>query len=151
MRFALTAAVILMLPLGALPALADPATEDMACINEASRQLGIASFGIKVLDRSPTGDGALVTLDLSGQIATCNVTAAYEVLEVSTGDARTTPAGESWEEGCIAAATAMLGLQPTDIAIGENIGGMADMLVMGGKPMVCRIAPDGTVLGVDFR
>lgn len=151
MRFALSAALSLMLPFAALPAFAEPAGEDAACINETSRELGVAAFGIRVIDHAPTVDGALVTMDLSGQIVTCNVTSAYEVLEVSTGDSRLTPAIENWQEACIAAATAMVAVAPSDVAIGENIGGMADMLILGGQPMVCHIAPDGTVQGVNFR
>lgn len=151
MRPALTAALVLMLPFTALPAWADAVGEDTACINETSRQFGVAAFAIKVLDHSPSFDGALVTLDLSGQIVTCNVTSGYEVLEVSSGDNRLSATAEGWQEGCIAAAAAAQGVQSTDVAIGDNIGGMADMLVLGGQPMVCRIAPDGTVQGVEFR
>lgn len=151
MHFALPAALVLTLGFAALPAWADAAGEDAACINETSRQLGVASFGIRVLDHAATVEGAFVTMDLSGQIVTCNVTSAYEVLEVSTGDSRLTPSVENWQEGCIAAATAMFGVAPSDVAVGDNIGGMADMLILGGQPMVCRISPDGNVQGVEPR
>lgn len=148
MRFALLPLILLA---SSFPAFADAIGEDAACINETSRQLGVASFGIRVLDHAPTVEGALVTMDVSGQIVICNVTSAYEVLEVSTGDGRLTTTIENWQDGCIAAATAMVAVAPSDVAVGENIGGMADMLILGGQPMVCRIAPDGTVQGVDFR
>lgn len=153
MRFVLPALLSLIPLLTAPAAWADAAGEDAACINETSRQLGVASYGINVLNHSVTAEGAIVTLELAGQVVTCSVSSNYVVQQVSSVDSRTstTTAAEGWQQGCTDFAAALLGILPSDIAIGDNVGGVADMMTMTGETMVCRIAPDGTVQGVDFH
>ncbi|MCA0273716.1 MAG: hypothetical protein LCH69_16865 [Proteobacteria bacterium] len=140
--------VLLMLP---LPASADQAAQEAACIGSASQQLGIASFAVKVVDVAPSAGGAIVTLSLPSQLATCIVTEANEVLEITSGDGRTTALELSWQQECISTAATMQGVPMTSVAMGANIGGQADVLILGGQPMVCNIGPDGSVQSVNYR
>lgn len=148
---AVSAATLTVLLALSLPASADQAGQEAACIGSASQQLGIASFAVKVIDIAPTASGAIITLSLPSQLATCIVTDANEVLEITSGDGRTTALEQGWQQECINAASTMQGVPMTSVAMGANIGGQAEVLILGGKPMVCHIGPDGNMLSVNYR
>jgi hypothetical protein len=151
MRPAIPAAAFFALLALSLPASADQAGQEAACIGSASQQLGIASFAVKVIDVAPSVGGAIVTLSLPSQLATCIVTDANEVLEITSGDGRTTALEESWQQECITTAATMQGVPMTSVAMGANIGGQAEILILGGQPMVCQIGPDGSMQSVSYR
>ncbi|HQU67485.1 MAG TPA: hypothetical protein PLI43_04750 [Albidovulum sp.] len=151
MRFAVPAIVVSALLALPLPVAADPASQEAACISEASRQLGIATVAIKAIDVSPTIGSAIVTLSLPSQLATCIVTDANEVLEITSGDGRVTAFDQGWQRECIAIAATMQGVPQDSVAVGDNIGGQADLLVLDGQPMVCTVAADGSVQSVSYR
>lgn len=150
MRPAVSAALIMLLAFP-LTASADQAGQEAACIGSASQQLGIASFAVKVIDVAPSAGGAIVTLSLPSQLATCIVTDANEVLEITSGDGRSTASEQRWQQECVTAAAAMQGVPTTSVAMGANSAGQAEVLILGGKPMVCHIGPDGNMLSVNYR
>jgi hypothetical protein len=151
MRPAMPVAVLVAVLTLPLPAGADQAGQEAACIGAASQQLGIASFAAKVIDVSPSLGGAIVTLSLPSQLATCIVTDANEVMEITSGDGRTTALEDSWRQDCISTAATMQGVPMTSVAMGANIGGQAEVLILGGQPMVCNIGLDGSMQNVSYR
>ena len=43
------------------------------------------------------------------------------------------------------------GVAESQVAVGQLVGGQADVLVLGGRSMICEVADDGSVLAVNFR
>lgn len=150
MRLAVPAAVSALLALP-LPAVADQAAQEAACIGEASRQLGIATDAVRTIAVSPSVGSAIVTLSLPSQLATCIVTDANEVLQITSGDGRVTAFDQGWQQECIGIAATMQGVPRDSVAVGENLDGQADLLVLGGQPMICHVAADGSVQSVGYR
>ena len=143
--------VAALLTLFVAPLHAGQAEGEDACQSQASQRLGVASAGVGVLSSVPAVNGYVVSLDIAGQVATCVVTEAGEVLEITMGDSRSPTLAHNWQTGCVALAAQMQGVAESQVAVGQLVGGQADILVLGGRSMSCEVADDGSVLAVNFR